>query len=1086
MLSFKAVQSAGGAAHYFESSDDYYSNEDENTFDHEEEEALGLEGGEAKNVGGPSLRPGKGAAGDGDGDEDGLKPGGGNAPGGSDGSSIAPGGAGMPGSGVVPGPGIPSAPALKKNGHKGVWMGKGAEALGLTGRADRQAYERILKGELPDGTQVRKGKTHGSKDRPGIDFTLSAPKSVSIQALAVGDKRLIEAHDKAVKAAMSEMERYAMARKKEGGKSVRENTANLVIVSFRHELSRAQDPQLHTHNIVANMTQRSDGQWRALSNEDMLRNVKMVGAFYRAQLATEVQKLGYELRETQKGQWELASVSDKAIDLFSSRSKEIERLLKARGQERDDATTMQKQIIALASRPKKTDVDRALLREYWHQMARDAKVSLDRPETSFKTAVVQKFEAAKDYVQEKVQGESKKDIEARKAVDFAIEHLRERQGIFSRREILEIAYGKGATRSSIDSIDKALESAKKDGRLVTELPLYQTARSLNRSSSDLVKDPNATLFKGHDEFEKLTRSSWVALTMHARGLTQEQAEAQVAEAIKKGAIVRAEERYTTQEAKKSEIRILGMERSGRGQVGAMATGAQAEALLAKGQLNEGQRDAVRMILTSENRYVGVQGLAGTGKSHMMAATMEGITSGAGEAGKAHGFKVIGLAPYASQAQELERLGMQAQTVAAFLAKKSEHIKIDNKTMIVLDEASTLPAHQMEKLMRIVEERGARMVMVGDRKQTQAVEAGKPFEQLQDAGMSMAYMTEIQRQKNETIKAAVVHAANDRIPAAVATLKESIQEVKEDRARYEKIAAAYTNLSADDRSKTLVVAGTNDARQQINGMIRERLGLRDDFKGVMTLAGIDMTRAELKAAPSYKEGQIIVPEGDYKKLGLEKGEQYEVLGHDPKANKVQVRDRHGDEMSFDPSKASMVGLYKREAISLAKGEEVTMTRNDKVLGIHRGEKFTVVDVNDKAVRLAGAGGKVVELSRGKDLHMRYSYVSTVHSAQGATNDRVLIEANTKSMTANKAVFYVAISRPRHELAIYTDDRKSLDRAMSREPKKYAALELRDTKNEAFFLKGKMDKTAAQKMAASLRKPQEQRPAEQSTMTKGRGL
>lgn len=1084
MLSFKAVQSAGAAAHYFESSDDYYSNEDENTFDHEEEEALGLEGAEATSGGGMKLKPDQADKSGGGQEEDTAKPGGGGGAQIDDGSL----GPGLPGQG--PSVVKPRAPApgelKKKGGHKGIWMGKGAEALGLTGRADREAYERILKGQLPDGTMVRKSKTAESKDRPGIDFTLSAPKSISIQALAVGDKRLIEAHDKAVKAAMSEMERFAMARKKEGGKSVRENTANLVIVSFRHELSRAQDPQLHTHNIVANMTQRSDGQWRAISNEDMLRNVKMVGAFYRAQLASEVQKLGYELRETQKGQWELASVSDKAIDLFSSRSKEIERLLKARGQERDDATTMQKQIIALASRPKKTDVDRALLREYWHQLARDANVSLDRPETSFKTAVMQKVEAAGDYLQEKLKGETKKDVEARKAVDFAIEHLRERQGIFSRREILEIAYGKGATRSSVGAIDSALEKAKQDGRLVAELPLYQTARSLNRSSSELMKDPNAALFKGHDDFEKLTKSSWVALTMHARGLTQEQAKEQVETAIKRGAIVKAEERYTTQEAKKSEIRILGMERSGRGRVSPMASEKEAAAILAKTNLNQGQQDAVNMILRSDSRFVGVQGLAGSGKSHMMAAAMDGVAKGAGEAGKSQGYKVIGLAPYASQTQELERLGMKAQTVASFLAKKSDHSKIDAKTMIVLDEASTLPAHQMEKLMRVVEERGARMVMVGDRKQTQAVEAGKPFEQLQDSGMSMAYMTEIQRQKNETIKAAVIHAANDRIPAAVATLKGHIQEIKEDGARYTKIAEGYTSLSPEDRSKTLVVAGTNDARRQINSLIRERLGMKDDFTGVATLGSIDMTRAELKSAPSYKEGQIIVPEGDYKKLGLAKGEQYEVVGHDAKENTVHVRDRFGDELTFDPSHASMMSLYKREALSLAKGEEVTLTRNDKALDVHRGEKFKVVDVSDQAVRLEGQAGKVIELSRSKDLHMRYSYVSTVHSAQGATNDRVLIEANTKSMTANKAVFYVAISRPRHELTIFTNDKKSLDRAMAREPKKFAALELRDTKNEAFFLKGKMDKADSQKMASTLRKPQEQRPSEQRTNTKGRQI
>ena len=151
-------------------------------------------------------------------------------------------------------------------------------------------------------------QTKGSKDRKGIDFTFSAPKSVSIQALVKGDERIVAAHDAAVKKSLELMQGFAATRKKKGGLSFRERTGNLVAATFRHELSRAQDPQLHTHAIVMNLTRRSDGEWRALSNEDLLKNVKVVGAFYRATLAAELKALGFDLRETRKGGWELAHI----------------------------------------------------------------------------------------------------------------------------------------------------------------------------------------------------------------------------------------------------------------------------------------------------------------------------------------------------------------------------------------------------------------------------------------------------------------------------------------------------------------------------------------------------------------------------------------------------------------------------------------------------------------------------------------------------------------------------------------------------------------------------------------------------------
>src|SRR5690606_38393066 len=135
----------------------------------------------------------------------------------------------------------------------------------------------------------RIGKRKETKDRIGIDLTFAATKSVSLQALVAGDAEIINAKDKAVERALALAEARAQARHKIDGKTRIETTGNLVIGKFRHETSRERDPQLHTHAVILNMTKRSDGQWRALKNDEIIKATKYLGAVYRAELAHELQ-----------------------------------------------------------------------------------------------------------------------------------------------------------------------------------------------------------------------------------------------------------------------------------------------------------------------------------------------------------------------------------------------------------------------------------------------------------------------------------------------------------------------------------------------------------------------------------------------------------------------------------------------------------------------------------------------------------------------------------------------------------------------------------------------------------------------------
>jgi conjugative relaxase-like TrwC/TraI family protein len=238
-----------------------------------------------------------------------------------------------------------------KEGDASAWQGAAADALKLAGPVNQRDFRMMLDGEIGLGVYARAASNrHDSKERLGVDLTFSAPKSVSLQAFLGGDARIIAAHDRAVAAALDHAETLAQARQKVKGKSLTETTGNLAIAKWRHETSREQDPQLHTHAVVMNLTRREDGQWRALKNDAIVKATMYLGAVYRGELATELQKIGYDLRHDPGGTFELAHISRQQVEVFNARSRQVEANLANRGLDRETATAGQKQLAALATR----------------------------------------------------------------------------------------------------------------------------------------------------------------------------------------------------------------------------------------------------------------------------------------------------------------------------------------------------------------------------------------------------------------------------------------------------------------------------------------------------------------------------------------------------------------------------------------------------------------------------------------------------------------------------------------------------------------------------------------------------------------
>lgn len=214
----------------------------------------------------------------------------------------------------------------------GQWEGRAAGRLGLSGeiRGGDVAFENLRNNRLPDGSG--KLTPRDGEDRIRFyDFQCSAPKSVSIMAVTLGDERLLAAHDRAAAVAFAELEKFAATQANTALARKNRLTANVVAGKFRHTASRALDPQVHTHHVTANGTwDEVSAEWRALTEFEMLRAIRYAGKVYQNELARSCRELGYSVVETRDARgtvtgFEIAGVDESIRGRFSKRRAEVER-----------------------------------------------------------------------------------------------------------------------------------------------------------------------------------------------------------------------------------------------------------------------------------------------------------------------------------------------------------------------------------------------------------------------------------------------------------------------------------------------------------------------------------------------------------------------------------------------------------------------------------------------------------------------------------------------------------------------------------------------------------------------------------------
>lgn len=816
------------------------------------------------------------------------------------------------------------------------WMMSGAEKLGLNGPVDAAQFRAVLDGQLPNGLSLNNG---AENRRLATDLSFSAPKTVSMQALVGGDSRLIDAHDQAVRKALDYVERLSGCRVTENGVTRTEATGNMLVAAFRHDTSRAQDPNLHTHAVAINATQSSDGKWRAQDITELYKQKMLIGALYRSELALSVKELGYEILQTHAdGRFELSHISREQVEAYSTRSSAIEAALDARGKTRETASSAEKQVVTLATRENKSYVDRTQLLAEWRQKSAELGVNY-HPELN-------------NRLEQQVGQNS-----AKTAVNYAVEHATERQSVIHETKIIQHALEHGTGSTNLQEIKNEI--------------LRQVAS---------------------------------------------------------GELIRSGERYTTEAAQQRERAMLAIEARGRNVLEPIVNQQHAQSRLEQTRLNAGQKAAAQFIASNEHRIVAIQGSAGTGKTTLLKEAKLLINE--------RGYKMLGAAPSAAAANELSAKGIESQTLARLHA--SDYKTLDAKTVLVLDESSMVGAKDMHNLLQAAEAKQVRVILMGDTMQLAAVEAGRPFAQLQQAGIPIVQVGEIIRQKDAELKQAVELAARGSVEQSLSILKSRIHEIGNCADRYDRIAKDYVALLPESRAQTLIVAGTNSARAAINQNVRDALGLAGKGIEVTALVRKDLTQTQSKMSQSYQPGDVVQSMKSYKGWGLERGDI--AIVKDVQPGLIGLEKQDGSLVDWRPAIETNLSAFRAESREFSLGDQVRFTQNDFSLGVANGDRAIVRATDSGRLTLEMENGKQVSVSTQGLLHLDHSYCQTVHSSQGQTVGRVLIDADTNSITSNENAFYVAISRAESEVVIYTNDKEMLPSSMERSNEKSAALDI----------------------------------------------
>jgi conjugative relaxase-like TrwC/TraI family protein len=495
--------------------------------------------------------------------------------------------------------------------------------------------------------------------------------------------------------------------------------------------------------------------------------------------------------------------------------------------------------------------------------------------------------------------------------------------------------------------------------------------------------------------------------------------------------------FTTQEMVDYERDTIQFVRDGQNKYGAFAGfDTRREIEQEHPHLSRSQQAAVEQVLASRDQVTAMEGVAGSGKTTSLAVVRE--------AAEREGYKVEGFAPTSRAAQKLGEAGIESSTLQRHLTRNDEQHD-GQKRLYVLDESSLASTKQMNEFLHRLKD-DDRVLLVGDVRQHQAVEAGTPYQQLQEAGIQTARLEEIVRQKDPVLKEVVEQLSRGDVKGAIEKLDAQgrVHEIVDRDERLTEIAGEY----AKQPEGTLVVSPDNQSRMEINRIIHREMQVRghvdhNEHPTRVLIARQEITGADRQWAEQYDPGDVVRYTKGSKTYGIEAGEYTCVERVNAKENLLTVKHESGEEVSYDPRRLQGVTLYRETQRAFSQGDRVQFTAPNREQHVANRELGTIEKIDGSgSLQLRLDSGRAVAFNVKENPHLDYGYAVTSHSSQGQTADRVLVHVDTErtgEKLVNRRLAYVAVSRGRYDAQIYTNDKTHLSENLGRDVSHQSATE-----------------------------------------------